>query len=348
MEALSAATTGESRVADGAARPLLVAGVLLADWAVYVGFTLLAIAPLPLVVNLFGSVWAGLFTGALFTLGHDACHLTLSRNRRINLWIGRLCFIPSAHAASLWILGHNRIHHGHTGLRGRDYVWEPLSPDDYRRASAGRRALYRLYRGPLGGLPYYLIEMWWKKNFLPIAPEARREWQRHLFDSAFAVLAAAVLIVAIVVAGLLLAPERSLVQVFALGWLLPFLVWNWLMGVIIYVHHTHPMLPWSADPADWSAAQVAIAKTAEVRLPQPLDFLSNSIMQHNAHHARPDFPYHRLRPLQARLRREAPQIAAYAWTPAAYWRTVRACRLFDYAQRRWVDYDGQPTGPVLG
>jgi hypothetical protein len=27
---------------------------------------------------------------------------------------------------------------------------------------------------------------------------------------------------------------------------------------------------------------------------------------------------------------------------------VKACKLFDYNRRQWVDFNGHPTGPIIG
>jgi hypothetical protein len=36
------------------------------------------------------------------------------------------------------------------------------------------------------------------------------------------------------------------------------------------------------------------------------------------------------------------------FTIAGYLRTLRTCRLFDYEQHRWLDWDGTPTtGPLV-
>lgn len=37
----------------------------------------------------------GLLIGRLFILGHDACHQSLTRHRRLNRWLERLVFLPS-------------------------------------------------------------------------------------------------------------------------------------------------------------------------------------------------------------------------------------------------------------
>ena len=322
---------------------LLIAALEL---AAVLAFIALAVSALPLALNLVAAIIAGLLTGTLFTVGHDACHQSLTPHRVLNDWIGRIVFIPSAHARSLWILGHNRIHHGYTNLRGRDYVWEPMSPDVYRRASALRRVAYRLYRSRLGALPYYLVQMWWRKNFLPLAPEARSEWRKHVFDSAFAVIGWLCLGAAIGWLGGVLAPQRPVWEPLLLGWILPFLVFNWTIGWIIYVHHTHPEVAWWDDAAAWRASRPHLLATLHVRLPQPLHAISNSIMDHNAHHAAPKIPLYRLRQAQARLREHRPAIRHYYLTPAAYVRIVDACKLYDSEICRWTDFAGRPTGPV--
>jgi omega-6 fatty acid desaturase (delta-12 desaturase) len=329
-------------------RPSLWRALTIAttELAAVLTFIVVAVSPLPTIVNVAAAIIAGLLIGTLFTVGHDACHQSLTRHRVLNDWIGRIAFVPSAHARSLWILGHNRIHHGYTNLRGRDYVWEPMSPDEYRQASAARRAIYRLYRSRVGALPYYFVEMWWKKNFMPIAPEARREWRAHVFDSAFVAIAWLGFVAAIIWLGKILSPDRSLWETALLGWLLPFLVFNWTIGWIIYVHHTHPAVPWWDDAREWTATRASIVSTLQVRLPQPLHAISNNIMDHNAHHAAPAIPLYRLHDAQTDLRRRFADIRHYYLTPAAYVGIVDACKLYDSAARCWTDFDGVPTGPA--
>jgi omega-6 fatty acid desaturase (delta-12 desaturase) len=267
----------------------------------------------------------------------------LTPHRWLNRLIARLAFIPSAHAASLWDLGHNRIHHRYTNLLGADYVWEPMTPAQYRCAGLLRRRFYRLCRSGAGHLPYYLVEMWWKKNFLPIAPEARVEWRRHVFDGAFVVVAQALLIWGVVALGARLAPDRPWQLSLAYGWLVPFLLWNWLMGLVIYMHHTHPRIGWLASPDAWNLHGAAIAGTVEARMPGVLDRIDNHIMQHNAHHALPAIPMYNLKAAQQRLRRTFPEVLSLTITPRSVLKSVRACKLYDPEARCWRDFQGRET-----
>jgi omega-6 fatty acid desaturase (delta-12 desaturase) len=321
--------------------------ILSLDTLGYAGLVVLALLPLPVGVSFALGLPIALAIGILFTIGHDACHQALTPHRRLNDWIGRLAFIPSIHSASLWIVGHNRIHHGSTNVRGRDYVWEPMSPEDWRRAAPWRRALYRLYRGPFGALPYYLIEMWWKKNVLPIAPETRREWRSHLPDTLFVIAANGVLILMIATAGLWLAAERPIWLSILLGWAWPFLLFNAVIGWTIYAHHTHPNVRWYVDRSEWSMARTALEATVQARYPEPLDAVSNAIMEHNAHHALPGIPFYNLREAQRLLRNRLGGIRKSMLAPRTYLATVAACKLYDYTHARWTDFDGRPTGPSL-
>ena len=69
----------------------------------------------------------------LFRIAHDAGHHSHFRDRRLNSLVGHLCILPSYHPYSVWLLFHNKLHHGFTNLRSRDYIWIPLSKSEYDR-----------------------------------------------------------------------------------------------------------------------------------------------------------------------------------------------------------------------
>src|SRR5690606_27810062 len=72
---------------------------------------------------------------AMFVVGHDAAHGALFRSRRLNYWVGQLAMLPSLHAFSVWAYGHNRIHHAFACCQGLDFVWQPVTPSQYREFS---------------------------------------------------------------------------------------------------------------------------------------------------------------------------------------------------------------------
>ena len=51
--------------------------------------------------------------------------------------------------------------------------------------------------------------------------------------------------------------------------------------------------------------------------------------------------------LSADLRAAFPDIQAIYMSPPAFCRIADACKLYDFNARRWTDFDGRATGPVL-
>ena len=284
--------------------------------------------------------------GGIFVAGHDACHQALTPSRKLNDWIGRVAMGPSWTARSLWTHFHNRVHHVYTNVIGVDYSVSPLSLDMWQRAGRVRRAMYRLYRSPVGFLPYYLIEMWWNNHLLPWDRRVRADWREHLPDALFALLWQVALIGLVLSVGGAINPGASTLHLLVLGWLLPFLVWNNLMGIVIYAHHTHPDIAWYAEQKDAVAADVQITGVVHAVLPQPLRMLSSNIMEHNAHHVLPTIPHYHLAEAQHEMELAFPSILRLIVLSRQMLTVIRACKLYDTQRHCWVDFAGRQTGPI--
>ncbi len=128
-------------------RPVLILG---RDFLMYFVSVAIAIAPLPHLISVAASVWAGISIGGIFVAGHDACHQALTPHRKLNDWVGRIALAPGWTTRSLWKHFHNQNHHGFTNVIDVDYAWSPMSLDAWRRARRIRQAIYRLYRSPAG------------------------------------------------------------------------------------------------------------------------------------------------------------------------------------------------------
>ena len=193
----------------------------------------------------FESVWlkllfalvAGFLIGRIFILGHDACHQSFTPYRNLNKWLGRLAFLPSLTPYSLWEVGHNVVHHGQTNLKGFDFVWAPLSLEEYQQLSPARKRLEHIYRSGLGPALYYFIEIWWNKMFFPNKKNMPASRPAFLWDnvlvSVFAVIWNALLIWAAI------ATQQSILLTIVMGFVIPFIFWNAMIGFVVYVHHTH-------------------------------------------------------------------------------------------------------------
>lgn len=312
--------------------------------ALYLATLVGAIANFALPVNILFGAANGIFIALLFIIGHDGNHGSYVPGRNWNRWFGRIAFIPCVHAASLWRQTHNDMHHQRTNLKGVDHVWAPMSKSEYDGASQGRRWLERVYRGPLGPLIYYYWTFWLYRMILPAAPETRAEWKRHLPDSLFVICAFALTLAGIGLAGHALAPQHALWRIYLTGWVIPFAVWNYIMGASIYLNHTHPAIPWFADERMWSFHRGNVLSTVHVKLPRYIAPLYSDALAHTAHHADMSLPVYELPAAQAKLKSIYGRgVQEYTLSVAEYRKIYTACKLFDFERMCWTDFQGRPT-----
>jgi len=320
--------------------------LVLMDFVLFaVGLTLTVISSNAALQLLF-AVLTGFVIARLFILGHDACHQSLTRHRRLNRWLGRLLFLPSLTPYSLWEVGHNVVHHGYTNLRGVDFVWQPLSLDQYQALPWHRRVFETVYRSGWAPWLYYLVEIWWQRMLFPNRrhmPTRRTIFKADgLLVTAFACgwIASLIAIAA--------ASDRSAVWLVAVGFVLPFLVWNGMIGFVVYVHHTHTRVAWHEDKRAWAAAQPFVSTTVHLTFASPMGAALHHIMAHTAHHVDMSVPLYRLkaaqRLLEERLRAHI-VIQPFSW--AWYADTARRCKLYDFKQGCWTDFKGRRTSEPL-
>ncbi len=137
------------------------------------------------------AIAAGIIIALLFVVGHDAGHQSLTPYRWLNNLVGRLAILPALHPYSLWILVHNYTHHRWTNLGPKDYVWTPLTLEDYRALPTGKRLLYRAYRSWAGIFIYYFLEFWIKRIMFPSRKEVRGTYKTaYILDIAFVAICA--------------------------------------------------------------------------------------------------------------------------------------------------------------
>lgn len=292
--------------------------------------------------KLLAGMAAGFVIGRLFIIGHDACHQSLTPHRRLNKWLGRIAFLPSLTPYSLWDAGHNVVHHGYTNLKGVDFVWAPLTPAEFAALPAGQRLLYRIYRSGFAPGLYYLIEIWWKREFFPSS--RHMPTRRPIFVKDSALVAAFGVAWIGLMAWLASATGQSLWLTLLMGFVVPFFFWNSMIGFVVYVHHTHTRVSWHDDKAAWTRAQPFVSTTVHLTFPLKIGAVLHHIMEHTAHHVDMSIPLYRLKQAQARLEELLPQrivVQPFSWR--WYFHTARECKLYDFARQSWTDFTGRLT-----
>ncbi|MBK9181155.1 MAG: fatty acid desaturase [Acidimicrobiales bacterium] len=305
---------------------------------------LLWLAPVVLLV-LTGAAWwsiglsllAGLGVAGLFVLGHDASHSALFGSAAANRWVARLCMVPSIHNEAAWDLGHNRIHHGFTTRLGFDFVWQPLSVEQYQALGRLARLRHRLEWSWLGAGAYYTREVWWNKmiRFRPEGKRAAPYRRNNRFLAASLVGLTAVLVAVGWWQG---GPLRA-------GWLvlmalvIPFLVFSHVIGWTVYVHHIAPDIRWW--PArEWTQFRGQMESTTILEFPAVVDVLwFHHIFVHTPHHVDPRIPFHRLPRAAAAIEQAFPDVVRrQRWSLRRYLRDTKACKLYDADAAHWVAY----------
>jgi omega-6 fatty acid desaturase (delta-12 desaturase) len=134
----------------------------------------------------------------------------------------------------------------------------------------------------------------------------------------------------------------------AVGIVAPYLFWNWCMGFVIYLHHTHPEVPWFGDKEQWTFFAGQVGCVVHVELPRPIELFLHNILDHTAHHVDPKIPLYNLPDAQRRLEDAYPeQIKVVPFTLGGFRRTLKTCRLYDYDTHQWLDYDGVPLSEPI-
>src|SRR5262249_44499234 len=153
----------------------------------------------------------------------------------------------------------------------------------------------RFMRSPIGILFYYAFEIWLPKIFLVRKAyylkygSYRRE---YLFDG---ILIWSYLITAIIFTWSISEKfGKDPIEAIFLAVVIPFVIWNMLMSFVIYMHHTHPDVPWYASIEDWRAQGGALTGIVHVQFPWAIRKAMLEIMEHNAHHFAPGVPLYNL------------------------------------------------------
>ena len=295
-------------------------------------------------VTLAGGLTAALAACRLFIIAHDACHGSFTQNRLVNAIVGRLAFLPGLHNFSLWAYFHNGVHHRYTNLAGRDYVWVPLSWQEFPHLPRWRRLAERVFRHPttLGFPLYYITRLWAPKLFLPFGRMPRHVRRRGFSDVALP-LAFPILLTAGVLYAHLSDVEVNMLDLsldLAATVVVPFVIVSWAIGFVVYFNHTHPQIPWFRDAGRWRRDFHQFEGATMLRAKGIWHWLiPGAIMNHTAHHFDPRIPVGKLATAHDYIaaKRNRPN-QVWFWSPRKQWAVMRRCALFDYDEGEWQPF----------
>lgn len=265
----------------------------------------------------------------LFLIGHDAAHNSFTKYALLNQIIARVVFLPTFHSYTAWCLSHNRTHHAHTNLKDDDDVFNPLSKKEFDSLSYLERSSYKFKRTMLGHGWMYFQELWLTKMIF-VKPNNKGLVQYLILD----------LILLLVYGIAFFFFLGSLVNVLFVS-ILPFLIWNWLMGWVTYQQHTHPLIKRFKDKKDWDYTNAQITGTMHVVYPELINMSFHYIMEHTVHHLRPDIPMYHLKKAQHYLEAGDHNIPKVQWSIKDYLNALKKCKLYDYENNQWIDYNGK-------
>jgi len=274
---------------------------------------------------------------ALFVVAHDSAHGALFNTKRKNSLIGHLGMLPSWHVYEAWVLGHNRIHHAFTVRQGFDFVWHPLTPEEYRGLSRAGKVLHRLEWSWMGAGVYYAKEVWWHKMiaFAPPARWARAIRRDRVISYSYIVGLAAVLVSVDLLRG---ASVGGVLWLLARAEVIPFLGFCVMIGSVVHVHHVAPEIRWWPR-AEWNKFRGQMEGTTVLRVPRGVNFFFHWIMIHSPHHVDMRIPMYNLEKAAAAIEKVYPEVVHDA--PLRFRdfrRNTKACKLYDFAEGHWLTY----------
>ena len=286
---------------------------------------------------------AGIMVAAMFVLGHDAAHGALTDNNRLNGVLGRLLFVPSFHIYEAWVLGHNRIHHGHTVRQGMDFVWHPVTVEQYRAMGPWARLRHRIEWSVVGPLPYYLREIWWNKMIAFRQPPAK--WaaairrDRYMLYSAVLLVATGATFLGGLGSGNLLGALWMITKLLVI----PFLVFTHVIGWTVYVHHITPEIRWHTRRG-WTRVAGQVDGTTILRMPKAIDLFFHWIFVHTPHHVDMRIPCYRLNEAAREITAAFPdRTIDRKLRLRTYLMSTRTCKLYDFEEGTWLSYRAAHT-----
>jgi omega-6 fatty acid desaturase (delta-12 desaturase) len=312
------------------------------DFSIYISLLLGTLLTNIVLLKVFFAVGAGLVISSLFVIGHDAAHNNYTSSKILNRTIAKIAFLPALHNYSLWRLAHSRFHHVVTNLKNSN-SWSPMSKSEFDSLTLWRQWVEKTYRSPLGIGVYYLCERWWKYKFFPMKKYVGQIEAKYYWDFSIVMVYLVFLLTGLGIAGNIIRSTTAQSAIFY-GFLVPFVVWNYAMGLTVYLQHTNKKIPWFDNLESLNNIKGQDKVTMHLLFPAWYGLISHNIMEHTAHHIQPKIPFYNLKHAQSKLSKILEgELIVERFTPSYLFRTMKACKIYDYENHLWQDFHGSNT-----
>jgi omega-6 fatty acid desaturase (delta-12 desaturase) len=277
------------------------------------------------------SIVSGCVLTGIFVIGHDAGHRSFSDNKSVNDLVGHLCCSLTLWPYHVWRLSHDH-HHKWTHHAENDVAWKPLTADEFRKLSQGKKIGYFLSRSVFFFwasmlFQYFMVDDAIKGRFF--SPNDRDMIRRSLIITAA---------VAVAYAGLTLKVGGW--SGFLYLFLIPQLVYQFWLSFFTLFHHTTPDSRFMSEES-WDPARAQLAHSIHMKYPPIVDWLTHDIAWHVPHHVCVSIPHYRLREAHVSLRTNYPDIVTENRMSLGYiWRVISRCHLIDQSKADPVEWVG--------
>jgi acyl-lipid omega-6 desaturase (Delta-12 desaturase) len=317
------------------------------DYALFLLGTALALLASNVPLRVLGAVLAGMKMSSLYAVAHDAAHNTLTASRRLNKILGAWAYLTGFYNYRLRLYDHLLRHHPLVNGPQPD-AYRPMSLAQYRALPAWRRGWERFIRSanPLAWCAYGMAARLMKSETFPkkSMPAAVRRQAWAYAALMFTYVGGGITAVAWYSG---FGASTTAINLFYVL-VLPFLAFQANQAIVVYFQHTDPRVPWFARDDLRHMEHGAEQLSVHLALPRWLSTFVHHMFCHAAHHVCPSVPCYRLydaqRELDALLGERSVVIP---FRLGAMLDVFRRCKLYDYEQHRWLDFDGNPTSDVL-
>lgn len=300
-----------------------------------------------IVLSLFFGFFAGVALMLLLIIGHDAAHLAFVESKAINKIIARFAMSFLLHSYSQWVISHNGLHHHYTCIKDLDPAYSPLTKYEYDKLSILGRCWEQFMRSAYGIGINYLTKVWLKWLILPI--NRNLKFDAKLLPDIFLIFFVFVCQISIVIYIGEKYGDKTAFFSILFGWVFPFLISNYCIGIATYLHHTNPSVQWFKNKKEASFFDRQLLSSVRMEFPKWFNWILMGIMEHTAHHIYPNIPAYNLMKAQRTL--EQYNIGNVTIiepvTIGTYTDATKRCKLFDFDHNCWTDFDGNPTTPSI-